>query len=273
MLVIGIALAGAIRHTGTGTLCSLSLGPISFTCPLGFLQLALATRDPLFRLWLSVGLAILPILVLGRFFCAWICPVTLTRGGVKTNGESPIPSRKTTKQNAHSNSTTTCASRPIQVARKTWTGYSSYAILGASLLSSLAFGFPVFCLICPIGLTFGTLLAVLRLFGARQPSWELLLFPALLVVELVILRSWCRSLCPLGALLQLLGGRSRILRPVANKARCPLSSSAAHTVCRKACPEQIDLLDADRGAPISRCTRCLECYQRCPSKAIRLPPR
>lgn len=45
---------------------------------------------------------------------------------------------------------------------------SRHVILGGSLLSAAVFGFPVFCLICPIGLTFATIVLVMRLFGLRR---------------------------------------------------------------------------------------------------------
>jgi ferredoxin-type protein NapH len=226
----------------------------------------------LFRLWLSVGLAVLPVLFLGRIFCAWICPVTLTRGGVKSNGETSHRNQQESEQQIPSVPQTLRASGPVHARRRAWASYSSYGVLGASLLSSLLFGFPVFCLICPIGLMFGSLFAVMRLFGARQPSLELLLFPALLVTEVVILKSWCRSLCPLGALLRIIGGHTRILRPRIEKEHCLVTRGIACSVCRKACPERIDLLEENGGAELSSCTRCLECHQRCPTKAIRMPP-
>ena len=39
---------------------------------------------------------------------------------------------------------------------------SRHYVLGGALLSTAVFGFPVFCLVCPIGLTFATVLVVWR---------------------------------------------------------------------------------------------------------------
>ena len=44
LIVILVTLLGAACKTGYGTICSLGAGRISFTCPLGFLQMALAAR-------------------------------------------------------------------------------------------------------------------------------------------------------------------------------------------------------------------------------------
>ena len=65
--------------------------------------------------------------------------------------------------------------------------------VGRRLLLSAVFGFPVFCLVCPIGLTFATVLVVWRLFAAGDMTWSVVLIPLLLVVELVFLRKVVRS--------------------------------------------------------------------------------
>ncbi|MFR1638333.1 MAG: 4Fe-4S binding protein [Eggerthellaceae bacterium] len=70
----------------------------------------------------------------------------------------------------------------------------------AALLSTAVFGFPVFCLICPVGLTFATLIAVWRLFQFNEVALSLLVFPAMLALEVLVLRKWCSRFCPLGAL-------------------------------------------------------------------------
>ena len=48
---------------------------------------------------------------------------------------------------------------------------SRHGILAAALGSTLVFGFPVFCLVCPIGLTFATVLLVMRLFAFGDATW------------------------------------------------------------------------------------------------------
>lgn len=249
-IVILVVLLGAIGKLGYGTICSLGVWQISFTCPLGFLQMCLASRELLPQLWLSVALVVLSIILLGRFFCDWVCPVVLLRrvfrgkGGLKPKVEAPPKGA-------------------------IWASHCRYAVLGGALLSSFLFGFPVFCLICPIGLFFGSLFAVIRLFSTQLPSLELLLFPALLGLELLVLKSWCRSICPLGALLGIIGSLNRFLLPTVRKDKCLTSQGIEDCrVCGEVCPEGIDLLNASSRFSLKDCTKCLECYEKCPEKAI-----
>ena len=62
-------------------------------------------------------------------------------------------------------------------------------MLAGSLASAAVCGFPVFCLVCPIGLTFASAIALYRLIGFNEPAIEVLVFPALLVLELTVFRN------------------------------------------------------------------------------------
>ena len=57
---------------------------------------------------------------------------------------------------------------------------SRHYVLGGALLSTAVFGFPVFCLVCPIGLTFATVLVVWRLFAAGDMTWSVVLILSLI---------------------------------------------------------------------------------------------
>ena len=145
-------------------------------------------------------------------------------------------------------------------------------VLGGAILSTAAFGFPVFCLVCPVGLTFGTLVVVWRVFQFNEVTWSLLVFPAMLVLELAVLRKWCHRFCPLGALLSLVSRGNRTFRPQANVGTC---LHAAHGErchrCADACPEGIDLHDRAASAPLNECVKCRECADACPVHAITFP--
>lgn len=248
-----IVLAGAAR-LGLGT-CSLGVGEWTIMCPLGYLQLSLANRSLMPGLLISAGVVGLAAVLLGRSFCGWACPAGLIRTVFKrdrANGQA-VPAVR-----AETGGT--------ELPR--WT---SYAVLGGTLASSFAFGFPVFCAICPVGLTFGLLFAIVRLVETRQPGIELLIIPAVLAVELLVLRRWCRSLCPLGALLGLLGSRSRVLLPLVNGSKCLSAQGASCHACAKACPEGIDPRMGDAVTLQQGCTRCLECVSTCPTGAVSLP--
>lgn len=275
-IVILVILLGAAARLGWGTICSLGAWRISFTCPLGFLQMALASRKLLPELWLSVALVLMSIVMLGRFFCAWICPGALLRdlfrgkGGLRSKREKREGKDHAAVQPCASSSSSPKGSLEALPKETIWASYSRYALLGGALLSSILFGFPVFCLVCPVGLLFGTVFAVTRLFFAKQPSLELLLFPALLGLELFALKSWCRSICPLGALLSIIGSLNRFLRPIVKKDKCLASQGIHCRACKEACPEEIDLFKDSGSFSLKDCTKCLECYEKCPAKAIGL---
>ena len=144
--------------------------------------------------------------------------------------------------------------------------------LDSALASSAVFKFPVFCLICPIGLTFATVFALIRLFGFKDPTLDLIIFPAIILTELLILRKWCSKICPLGALLSLISRFNRRLVPTVNRSVCLEEKKGAHCqICRKACPFDIDVKDGTGTGHISECMKCKECSTSCPVNAITFP--
>ena len=91
---------------------------------------------------------------------------------------------------------------------------------GRALASMRIFGFPVFCLVCPIGLSFAMIILVWRLFVAGDITWSVILVPALLVFELVFFRQWCGLICPIGAFQNLFGRFARSFRPQIDDKKC-----------------------------------------------------
>jgi ferredoxin-type protein NapH len=145
-------------------------------------------------------------------------------------------------------------------------------VLGGALLSTAIFGFPVFCLVCPIGLIFATLIGLWRLIQFNEPTWTLLIFPAVLVLELAICRRWCGKLCPLGALLSLVSSLNVFVRPRVDKDACLRTAHGVDCkLCKGACLEGIDLHQREDSAPLAECTKCRECSDSCPVNAIRFP--
>jgi ferredoxin-type protein NapH len=100
----------------------------------------------------------------------------------------------------------------------------------------------------------------------------LLVFPAILIFEIVVCRKWCRKICPLGALLSLLGGLNRFFHPRVNRSLCRYSSQkmdCAH--CKSVCEENIDLHHSEKSRAMAECTKCRECADVCPAGAISFP--
>lgn len=275
LVALSIAL-GVLLKLGYGTVCSFRFWGISTCCPLGFLQLVLAGRGCSPQLLVPAAVTLLAVILLGRLFCGWICPTTLLRAIFERRGSAGAGrERRATPIAAKAVSAAAAGRQRGQEAANglaRWRAHSRYALLAGALVSSFLFRFPVFCLVCPVGLFFGSLFAIWRLFFRQQASLELLLYPAILGLELTVLRDWCHSFCPLGALLGLLGRFSRLGRPVVEKDRCLAARGIGCRVCRRACREGIDLVEPAQGAAQRDCTRCLECYEKCPAQAIRIWP-
>lgn len=142
---------------------------------------------------------------------------------------------------------------------------SRHAVLLGAIGSSFVFGFPVFCLVCPIGITFAIVIGLFNLVVHADTSWGLLVFPALLVLELVVCRRWCTHLCPVGALLSLLSSRlPRLLRPQVDAAKCLRNQGVDCRVCVGECPEEVD----PHSGAIPECSNCGSCADACPAQAI-----
>lgn len=150
---------------------------------------------------------------------------------------------------------------------------SRHGILAAALGSTLVFGFPVFCLICPVGLTFATVLLVMRLFAFGDTTWTVLAFPAIIAIEVLLLPKWCQRFCPLGALLSLFSGLNRTFRPRIDSEKCLLEGRGLPcNLCERACPEGINLHDVAAGeTTLNDCSKCRACADACPEHAIAFP--
>ncbi len=90
----------------------------------------------------------------------------------------------------------------------------------------------------------------------------LLMFLAVLAISWVERRLWCRHLCPLGALLGLVG-RTALFGRVVDETKCTSCKA-----CVKACPMDA-IRDDGRTTDMSRCECGLECADVCRQGAVR----
>lgn len=140
-----------------------------------------------------------------------------------------------------------------------------FVLLGA-VLSSFAFGYPVFCLVCPVGLSFAVVIGIWNLFRFNETSWGLIIFPLLILVEVVFFRKWCAKLCPIGALASLIASGKGLCRPRVDKKKCLRDKGVDCTRCVEACEERLD----PHSESIPECTRCGACEEGCPAQAINM---
>ncbi len=218
-------------------------------------------------LLLPALLMVVATVLLGRFFCSWICPL----GTILDLVTSWIPK-----------------SAPLKILK----GTTKYWLLLPLLFSSL-FNLNLSGLLDPIALLLRALtfllypllglsaregwVALYHLIGEKRdgvaPAYNLirdhllpfrdtlyplallsaLLFLAIIALERFETRNWCRNLCPLGTLLGWLGSFS-LLR------RLPTGTCADCGRCSELCPTAFDTGQFRK----VDCLLCMECTAGCP---------
>lgn len=269
-------------------------------CPLGGLQ-ALFTGNvygPLLILTLvALFLFLVPIFLLGNVFCGWACPLgtiidvfdkVVERFMPKTNvkREERIVRNREKRKTQNGFICPTClfgrflANKNAAVAN---------GVLVSALVGSAVLRLPVFCSICPIGISnrgMFHLKSLTRITGSMMPIIiEFWVIPVVAVLaSLREKRYWCRKICPVGATLNIAGSVSPLLKPTVKTEKCivkgcPETCEDYHmdycAVCRqidkrhceKVCPQDINLLD--KGS-LAKCTKCLECYIQCDYDAVEI---
>ena len=268
---------GLIAGIGMGTLSGFGWDTISLLCPLGALAAMIASKTFIPHAAVSLLIMAAAVLLVGRAFCAWICPVPLLeriaaffRPASKRRADEK---RRADAARSRAEAAMACPHDCSSCGRARAKLDSRHYVLGGALLSTAVFGFPVFCLVCPIGLTFASVVVLWRLFALGDATWSVVLIPAILVVELVLLRKWCTRICPLSALMNLVSRFGRTTRPVIDDAVClETSKGTACSRCAAVCEADINLRHPDLGERgLADCTRCRACVEACPAEAIGMP--
>jgi ferredoxin-type protein NapH len=240
----------------TGVVCTTILGPgFAVSEPLGGLQLIL-TRGTVgtalsglsITVLAGMGLFIGVTLLLGRAFCAWSCPlgtiIDLVDRTIQKLSFKPFITRRSSRKDG---------SDTVRYEM------NKYAVLASALIGSALFRFPVWCSLCPIGtLCRGAVAGAELSVGA-----ELLTVPSAAAMSLGEKRFWCRYVCPVGGLLAIVSRLNPFLKP---KVRLE-SSQRNCNVCATLCPEGINLC---QDKSFAKCTKCFDCYAKCPYRAVRI---
>lgn len=274
-IIIPLALLGAAgvayaAHVSAGTLSAFGWESISLICPIGALGTMLASKMLVPRAIISIVLAVAAILLLGRAFCGWLCPVPVwskLRGIFKKgDGEAAPPSgaEKRALKTSCAGACSSCADRKPADSR--------HIILGGTLLSAAIFGFPVFCLVCPVGLSFALVFLLIALFGGGDVTWSVLIIPVLIAAEVIFFRKWCSHLCPISSFMSLIGRANRTFQPAIDDAKClETSHGATCGRCAEVCEVGINPRHPELGTTFNECTRCRACADVCPGHAISFP--
>ncbi len=293
LAVIVIVFVGFLTNLGIGTISAPGIWDISILCPLGALGTMLASKMMVPRALVSLVIMVVLIIIFARAFCGWICPVPLVQklrdlfskpqakeakaedtNGTKAANVAPLTDEEKAALAAGCEKDAKGLAGCASCAKKRGDAVDArHFVLGGALVSTFIFGFPVFCLVCPIGLTFATILLLVNLFGQGDVTWSLIVVPALLIAEVVLFKKWCHKLCPLSAFMSLIAKLNRTFKPTIDDAKClETSKGATCGRCGKACNEGIDPRHPELSeAAWSECTKCRSCVDACPANAITMP--
>jgi len=190
---------------------------------------------------LAAGLPVLLlVVVLGRFFCGWLCPYlpllavsNAVRWGLGRLGVPTLDLRLP--------------------------GWARFAVLGGVLGGTAALGVQLAALIYPPALLARTAYGLA--FGLGAGGGAAILAAVWLFDTTVSRAGFCRSLCPGGALFSLLGARSpvRVQRVAELCTECTVCDVVCH-LGQRPMSNQID----------PGCERCGRCVASCPTAALSL---
>ena len=217
---------------------SLGVGDLWFVSPLEGLASLLITRSLYMPALVGMVIPVILAYLLGRVFCSWLCPVSFFL-------ELVDRLRRIVSGKRH------IRNRLVVAKRVLW-----FTLIG-ELLISMIVGAPLFVFLSPPGLV-GREIMMAVFFHKLALEGVLLLI--IVALELVTRRFFCRSFCPLGALLALIGSRRRLL-VTHDPAACTRCGR-----CRRSCPMGLVPEEGEGRSPY--CWNCAQCLDSCRDDAL-----
>lgn len=206
--------------------------------PLALLSV-LASRAFAWKLLLGALPVLVLMVVLGRFFCGWLCPYIPILAA--SNAARALLARLGLKP------------LDVQLPRSIARG-----VLVAAVVSSLLAGAPLVALVYPPAIIGRSVASAV--WTGSLGAGAVVLFAIFLFDTLVSRAGFCRSVCPGGALFSLISWRSPV-RVAREKSKCT-DCTACDVVCNLGQKPMTDQLDPG-------CERCGKCIAVCPTVALR----
>ena len=212
---------------------SLGIGKLWFVSPLEGLESLLVTKSIYMPSIIGMLIPLFLALMLGRVFCSWICPITFLLE-IVDRIRLRIAQKKYLRD------------RFVLAKQLLW-----YSLL-AELLLSMILGAPIFVFMSPPGLIGREIM--MWVFFAKFALEGVILF-AVLALELVTRRCYCRYFCPLGALLAFIGVRRKL------KVQRVTETCTGCRRCDLVCPMGISPSTGESES--AYCWNCGSCVDHC----------
>jgi len=211
------------------------------------LQAVLAGVVPHLDALIGAAIVVVVYMVIGgRVFCSWVCPVNLVTD------------------------LACCTRRALDIRSSTLISRNSrYWMLGITLVLPLVTGSIVWELVNPVSMMFRGIV-----FGLGM-AWVILL--GIFLFDIFVSKEgWCGRVCPVGAFYSLLGSKSLVRVVAEDRDKCDDCMD-----CFEICPEEQVIRPALKGAdkgigPVilsSNCTNCGRCIDVCAEDVFRFGSR
>jgi ferredoxin len=245
------------------------------------------------KIGIVLGMVAVSAVVLGRFFCGWLCPFGLYQDAL-TRARKALRIRHL--RFSEKTNTALGQSRYIIIAVFMLLSviFASYAIFGTQLIPGTIPGGPEgteagivskinepFCLVCPM-----RPLCILILCGLGSMKWSyvsqivygpywmvgfyvtsinLAILIAITILSLIYRRFWCR-ICPLGALTAVFSSFTPFKQIALTKLTKNEEKCTKCGVCKRVCPTEATQVFDKKGGDVteSRCMLCARCVEICP---------